>query len=144
MLAKLNTQMQTLYQLIEKKCEQSHNDKRQTRMLLNTEKLPIYINAALHHFRKCLDKPFNFVTEARRHLSPPQDFEGHILNFILLMYNQLESSKKGANKAADCDPVFFERLTNPIASSVMLAALRDNTQGISAKNLECSCILFKI
>ncbi|UKZ82727.1 hypothetical protein TrVFT333_010523 [Trichoderma virens FT-333] len=128
LLAKVNTQMQTLYQLIEDKCNASHQAKRQTRMLLNTEKLPIYINAALDHFRECFDQPFNFVTEARRHLSPPQDFRGHCQ----------KRASESDEKVADCDPAFFERLTDPIASSVMLAAMRDNTQGTYSSLFESS------
>ncbi|UKZ53308.1 hypothetical protein TrVGV298_007100 [Trichoderma virens] len=118
----IDAQLIKLYDNISSKCAESHDIKKRTRMLLNAERLPRYVNAAYDHFTQDLDEPFDFVTEARRDLSPPQDFGGHVLNFILFMYDQWETT--GIPMSG-----LFYRLAEPIASCVMLAATRDKTQG---------------
>ncbi|EHK19930.1 uncharacterized protein TRIVIDRAFT_285, partial [Trichoderma virens Gv29-8] len=125
----IDAQLIKLYDNISSKCAESHDIKKRTRMLLNAERLPRYVNAAYDHFTQDLDEPFDFVTEARRDLSPPQDFGGHVLNFILFMYDQWETT--GIPMSG-----LFYRLAEPIASCVMLAATRDKTQGTFSSLLQ--------
>lgn len=122
----IDAQLMKLSSIISDKCAASNAFKKRTRMLLNAERLPRYVNAAYDHFTRDLDEPFDFLAEARRHLSPPQDFGGHVLNLILFMYDQWETA--GAPVTT-----LFHRLARPIASCVMLAATRDKTQGTNVK-----------
>ncbi|KAL6689739.1 acyl transferase/acyl hydrolase/lysophospholipase [Trichoderma pleuroticola] len=125
----IDKQLMDLHKIISDKCTDSYTVKKEIRMLLNAERLPRYVNAAYDHFTQYLDEPFDFVTEARRHLPPPQDFGGHVLNFILFMYDQLETSKISIIG-------LFNRLSSPIASCIMLAAMRDKTQGTFSSLLQ--------
>ncbi|PTB65192.1 hypothetical protein BBK36DRAFT_1122202, partial [Trichoderma citrinoviride] len=118
----IDAQLMKLSGIISDRCAESHDFKKMTRMLLNAERLPRYVNAAYDHFTRDLEAPFDFVAEARRHISPPQDFGGHVLNLMLFMYDQWRPT--GAPVTG-----LFHRLALPVASCVMLAATRDRTQG---------------
>lgn len=118
----IDEQIEKLYDIVSSKCSLSHAHRVKARMLFNAEKLPQYVNAAYNHFSQQLHDPFDFMEEARRHIPLPQDFGGHILNLILLMYNMPE-------RLSDSTTALFRRLARPIASCVMLAATRDGTQG---------------
>lgn len=124
----IDEQLQKFYDIICDRCTDAYDSKKKTRMLLDTERLPRYVDAAYDHFTRCLDEPFDFVTEARRHLPPPQNFGAHVLNFILFMYDQWEPTNT---------PIMtlFYRLARPIASCVMLDATRGKTQGTKTYNL---------
>ncbi|KAL9572020.1 hypothetical protein ACKAV7_003852 [Fusarium commune] len=118
----IDDQVGKLYDVIISRCAKSYIYKEKIRMLLNAERLPQYVTAAYDHFSRQLDVPFDFAKEARRHTPLPKDFGGHILNLILLMYNTHDWHNINAG-------AFFQGLSLPIASCIMLAATRDNIQG---------------
>ncbi|CAM1500480.1 Fc.00g096420.m01.CDS01 [Cosmosporella sp. VM-42] len=120
---KMDDQVGKLHDIIYEKCTESHDHKRKIRMLLNAEMLPKYLDAAYKHFSKHLDVPFDFVEVASHYTSLPKNFGEHILNLILMMYNH-------HNRDSSDTPALLSRLSRPIASCVMLAATRDNTQGM--------------
>lgn len=131
----MDTQIGKLYNIILDKCARSHAQKKTVRMLLNAEVLPHYVNAAYDHFSSSLDEPFDFIEEARRHAPLPQNFGGHILNFIMVMYNHAGQYRRRVKD-------FFVRLSLPLASCIMLAATRDNIQGTcNASYIHLSCTL---
>lgn len=104
-------------------------------MLLNAEVLPHYVKAGYDHFSSSLDEPFDFIEVARRHAPLPQNFGGHILNFIMVMYNHAGQYRRRLKD-------FFVRLSVPLGSCIMLAATRDNIQGTyNASYIHLSCIL---
>ena len=121
----MDDQVGTLYNLISTKCIQSHADKKRIRMSLNAERLPQYVSMAYEHFSRRLDEPFDFVEAARRCAPLPQGFGGHVLNLIL----SLSLHKHGWDKKPED---LLSRLSPLIASCIMLAVIRDNTQGESA------------
>jgi hypothetical protein len=118
----IDDQIGKLYDAIHHRCAKSYAQKEVIRMLLNAELLPKYVNAAYDHFSQRLDVPFDFAEEARRHAPLPQEFGGHILNFISSMYNLIGGQNSDARG-------LLKRLGLPIASCIMLAATRDNLQG---------------
>ncbi|KAH6886261.1 hypothetical protein B0T10DRAFT_576010 [Thelonectria olida] len=118
----IDDQVGKLYDVISSRCAKSYAYKEKIRMSLNAERLPQYVTAAYDHFSRQLDEPFDFAKEARRHTPLPKDFRGHILNLILSMYNRNDGGKIRAE-------IFFETLSLPVASCIMLAATRDNIQG---------------
>lgn len=125
----IDGQVGKLQQVISDKCAFSYEQKRSVRMLLNTEKLPQYINAAYDHFSQDLDSPFDFLEEARRHAPLPQDFGGHILNLIITMYHSgifTPLHRQGLIYRAE---TLLDAMSLPIASCIILAATRDKTQG---------------
>lgn len=115
-------QIGQLYKIIQSKTAESYAHKKKVRVLLDADKFPQYINAACRHFAKHIDAPFDFTQEARQHMSPPRNFGGHILNLVLSIYNNSQRPWGDAHS-------LFTKLARPVASSVMLAAMRDNTQG---------------
>ena len=122
----LDEQFSKLYRLINENCARSHRHKKQIRMSLNTVRLPQYIGMAFAHFSKKKDEPFNFLEASRRCAPAPRGFGGHILDLIVSLY-RIEGSNSG-----DWLTSILISLSPLIASCIMLAALRDNTQGSKA------------
>lgn len=125
----IDEQVGKLQQVVSDKCAFSHEQKKSVRMLLNAERLPQYINAAYDHFSQNLDSPFDFLEEARRHAPLPQDFGGHILNLITTIYHSGTFTSVDRQDPTYRADTLLEALSLPIASCVILAATRDNTQG---------------
>lgn len=127
----IDNQVEKLYSLIWSKCAQSFKHKEQIRMLLNAERLPQYVNAAYDHFSQRLDEPFDFAKEARRHAPLPKGFGGHISNLMLSLYGKTESEVEDAQS-------LLKDLSHPIASCVILAATRGNTNGNELSDISVS------
>jgi hypothetical protein len=83
----LEEQVEKLYSIIRIKSDESCRQRKDARMLLESKRLSQYIGAACGHFTQHIDSPFDFAQEARRHMSLPRDLSGHVLNFIVSMYN---------------------------------------------------------
>jgi hypothetical protein len=113
------TQVKLLHEAIGSKCSESYHQKQTIRMALNSERLPQYVNKAYHHFSRHLDKPFDFVEEAHRHMPLPKSFGEHMLNLMLSIYKH----------SRDNITTTFTKLCRPVAACIMLAAMRDNIQG---------------
>lgn len=118
----MDGQVGRLYDLIENNCSRSHYGKRKIRMALNAERLPQYVNMAYEHFSKLLEEPFDFAEAARRCAPLPQGFGGHVINLVLSITRYNQSSDRWTES-------LLTRLSPLIASCIMLAATRDNTQG---------------
>lgn len=122
---RLKQQVDKLYRIIREKSDESCRQRQNARMLLESKRLSQYIGAACGHFTQHIDSPFDFAQEARQHMSLPRDLSGHILNFIVSMYNYHESTP-----LADAHSL-LPHLIRPIASAITLEALRNDTQGTS-------------
>ncbi|KAF4967420.1 hypothetical protein FSARC_5033 [Fusarium sarcochroum] len=118
----IDQQIGKLYGILTDKCKMSHDQKRQVRMLLNAEVLPLYVDSAYDHFSRSIEEPFDFVEEARRRTPVPRTFGRHILNLILTNYN---------HKSQKCSSIrdFFTGLSRPLAACVMLDAIREKSHG---------------
>lgn len=112
---------------IKKKCELSFLKKQHARMELNASGLVRFMSSAYDHFSQHLDKPFDFVTEALQRNPMPRGFQGHLLNFILLLY--IAKSESNDTTVQDPRPI-FKTLSSQVASCVMLAAARGDYKGL--------------
>ncbi|RTE83240.1 hypothetical protein BHE90_002241 [Fusarium euwallaceae] len=81
----MDEQVQKLFELIQRKCEESLLNKKRLRMLATAEKLQIYLQAAFDHFAQNLTVPFDFIKEALKHNPVPRDLGGNILKLALFM-----------------------------------------------------------
>ncbi|KAK0721616.1 hypothetical protein B0T26DRAFT_800576 [Lasiosphaeria miniovina] len=117
----IDEQIGKLQEVISSKCAASHAHKKKIRMLLNAERLPQYVDSAYDHFSQKLDEPFDFAEEARRHAEMPVDFSDHVLILIWSLYRDLD--------AAGDPGSLLTKVTRPLASCIMLDAMRDDTQG---------------
>lgn len=120
----LKRQVEELYSVIRIKSDESYKQRNNARMLLGSKRLSQYIGAACSHFTQYIDRPFDFAKEARQHMSPPRNLSGHILNFIVFMYNHQRTPFADAHS-------LLPQLVHPIASAIILEALRGDTQGMS-------------
>ncbi|RSL81830.1 hypothetical protein CEP52_017116 [Fusarium oligoseptatum] len=81
----MGEQVQKLFELIQRKCEESLLNKKRLRMLATAETLQIYLQAAFDHFAQNLTVPFDFIKGALKHNPVPRDLGGNILKLALFM-----------------------------------------------------------
>ncbi|OTA56311.1 FabD/lysophospholipase-like protein [Hypoxylon sp. EC38] len=126
----LDQQAATLFDLIKKRCSDSHLKKRQARMLANAEMLQLYLHASYDHFTKDLESPFDFVKEALRHNPVSRSFEGNILRLAVSMKSYARSLvlRNDAN-------IIFLKLAPMIASCIMFDAVRQHRLGTAEQLL---------
>ncbi|OTA77343.1 hypothetical protein M434DRAFT_402358 [Hypoxylon sp. CO27-5] len=126
----LDQQAATLFDLIKKRCSDSHLKKRQARMLANAEMLQLYLHASYDHFTKDLESPFDFVKEALRHNPVSRSFEGNILRLAVSMKSHARSLvlRNDANR-------IFLKLAPMVASCIMLDAVRQHRLGTAEQLL---------
>jgi hypothetical protein len=116
----LSDQVRKLHQRITNCCKTSYNAKKTARMLLTSDALNIYFQAAFDHFSLQLDRPFNFVEVSLKNNPIPTDFGGHILQL---------ATREFAVQHRHNGPDIFQRLSYMVASCVLLEVVR-NTKGV--------------
>ncbi len=120
----IDKQIGKLHDMIQCKCLASFGHKKQVRMLLNADRLQQYVTSAYDHFSRHLDEPFDFVKEALRHNPLPQDYDGHILNIMLSIYNDTAGLQRSRPTKE-----LLSLLSRPLASWVMLSSTTEGFQG---------------
>lgn len=116
----INTQVQTLHDTLSRRCKESFNAKRRSRMLSTSENLNIYLQSAFDHFSKDLDTPFNFMDVSFQINPIPFDFGGNILKLAVAMKSRIPSPR-----------TIFEELSFMVASCILLDCVRQNFKGTS-------------
>lgn len=119
----MDEQVQKLFELIQRKCEESLLNKKRLRMLATAEKLQIYLQAAFDHFAQNLTVPFDFIKEALKHNPVPRDLGGNILKLALFM--QSSSPDQDHYEATDV----FTTMSPMLASCFHLDSVRQNLLG---------------
>lgn len=114
----IDDQITKLHDIITKRCAESFNAKRRSRMLSNSETLNVYLQCAYDHFSQDLHKPFNFM-DISFQISPiPLDFGGNILKLAVAM-----KSRYG-------DPIkIFKELSFMVSSCILLDCVRQDWKG---------------
>lgn len=120
----MDAQISKLYDLIERKCEESKLEKQRMRMLSTAENLQIYLHAAFDHFAKNLDEPFDFIKETLKHNPIPRDFGGNILKLALAVKDKSKYADIRTNART-----IFETITPMVASCIALDSARQNLLG---------------
>jgi hypothetical protein len=117
----IDDQIRKLQEVITRRCVESFNAKRRSRMISNSEILNVYLQCAFDHFSRDLDKPFNFMDISFKINPIPQDFGGHILKLAVAL------------KARFNDPGrIFKELSHMVASCILLDCVRQKLRGMSA------------
>lgn len=117
----MDTQMEKLFQLINKRCQWSLMTKKQLRMLATADKLQVYLHAAYDHFSRDLGLPFDFITEALKHNPTPQHYGGNILDLAI-------SIKQNSQQGWTMQQI-FEKMVPMISSCIMLDSVRQKLRG---------------
>ncbi|KAF1847324.1 uncharacterized protein K460DRAFT_278260 [Cucurbitaria berberidis CBS 394.84] len=114
----INTQVQTLHDTLSRRCKESFNAKRRSRMLSTSENLNIYLQSAFDHFSNDLDTPFNFMDVSFQINPIPLDLGGNILKLAVAMMPWFSSPW-----------TIFEELSFMVASCILLDCVRQNLRG---------------
>ncbi|KAK6522294.1 hypothetical protein TWF281_002858 [Arthrobotrys megalospora] len=117
----IQTQISGLYKEIKIGIQQSHEMKRERRMLMNTAMLQRHLQSAYDHFSNNLEAPFDFVRSTFEHSPIPSDFGGNILKLILSIRKQSSVQGNGYSSLRMVAPM--------IASCIMLDAVRQQIAG---------------
>jgi hypothetical protein len=118
----IDSQVQTLYNTLSKRCKDSFHAKERSRMLSTSEDLHLYFDAAFDHFANDLNTPFDFMKVSSRIDSIPLDFTGNILKLAIAM--------RAGSKAPK---IIFEELSFMAASCILLDSVRQKLRGMSWK-----------
>jgi hypothetical protein len=116
----IDSQVQKLHGVITRRCTESFNAKRRSRMLSNSETLNVYLQCAFDHFSQDLHTPFNFMDISLKINPIPQDFGGNILKLAVAMKNQIADPKR-----------IFKELSHMVASCILLDCVRQDLKGKS-------------
>lgn len=122
----MDQQAEKMFNLIQQRCQASHLQKRQVRMLANSERFQVYLQAAYDHFTRDLGAPFDFVKEALKYSPSPRDFGGNILSLAVAIKERAVDDVVRNN----ADEI-FQRLGPMIATCVMFDAVRQSLMGTS-------------
>ncbi|KAJ2904255.1 putative patatin-like serine protein [Zalerion maritima] len=133
----MDQQVGKLSNIITKKCEKSLLIKKRVRMLSNSEKLQLYLQAAYDHFSKDLDTPFDFVKEALKHNPIPRDFGGNILNLAISIMKNCDTVDK-----VEGAQYVFNKMAPMIASCILLDSVRQNLLGTTVQLLQDAYVFF--
>ncbi|EUC48828.1 hypothetical protein COCMIDRAFT_2285 [Bipolaris oryzae ATCC 44560] len=121
----IDEQIQKLHDTLSKRCRESFNMKRKSRMLFNSDSLNVYLHSAFEHFSNDLNKPFDFINASFKINPIPLNFGGNILKLAVAM------------KARYDDPTkIFEELSFMVASCIGLDCVRQNFKGPADRILE--------
>lgn len=126
----MDAQIRELYSKVKQQCNSSYQHKRDVRMAIDAEDLPLYIHKAYEHFSKDIDTAFDILEAAKQSASPPQGFSEHLLEVLESLYGTMEMSLSSIPPKATSIEKLLVDLSPLIASSIVLVATRDNKQGI--------------
>jgi hypothetical protein len=117
----LDAQVRKLRERIIASTAISQYEKHKKSMLLNSEDLQFYLEAAFDHFARGLDKPFNFVEIALKNNPIPRDLGQNIVK-LAVMIRDLPGRPSVQN--------IFLSLAPLVASCIMLDIVRERRMGI--------------
>lgn len=115
----IDDQVNKLYDVITKRCGESFNSKRRSRMLSNSETLNVYLQCAFDHFAQDLHTPFNFMDISFKINPIPLDFGGNILKLAVAMKARYDDPRK-----------IFKELSFMVSSCILLDCVRQNLRGM--------------
>ncbi|XP_014554875.1 hypothetical protein COCVIDRAFT_39346 [Bipolaris victoriae FI3] len=121
----IDEQIQKLHDTLSRRCRESFNTKRRSRMLFNSDALNVYLHSAFEHFSNDLNKPFDFMDASFKINPIPLDFGGNILKLAVAMKAQYDDPRK-----------IFEELSFMVASCIGLDCVRQNFKGPANQILE--------
>jgi hypothetical protein len=106
----LYQQVTHLYDTIADSCNQTYHEKRQTRMLLDSESLATYVGSALDHFAQSPAAPFDFVQASVQNTPASLDIAGHLLHFTIELRARLPlySGQKILEKLSEMAALCFK------------------------------------
>ncbi|KAF1965009.1 FabD/lysophospholipase-like protein [Bimuria novae-zelandiae CBS 107.79] len=113
----LNDQIEVLHASINSALQLSFKAKQRARMLSDSDELNIYFQSAFEHFshRQGLNTPFNFVEVSLKVNPIPNNFAEHLLQLAVVVKTRWSRRES---------EWIFERLSDMVASSVMLDCVR--------------------
>jgi hypothetical protein len=114
----IDDQIKKLRETITRRCAESFNAKRRSRMLSNSDNLNVYLQCAFDHFSQDLHTPFNFMDISFKINPIPLDFGGNILKLAVAMKAQFDDPRK-----------IFKELSHIVASCILLDCVRHNLKG---------------
>lgn len=114
----IDEQIQKLHDTLSRRCRESFNTKRRSRMLFNSDALNVYLHSAFEHFSNDLNKPFDFMDASFKINPIPLDFGGNILKLAVAMKARYDDPRK-----------IFEELSFMVASCIGLDCVRQNFKG---------------
>ncbi|KAF2019496.1 hypothetical protein BU24DRAFT_431280 [Aaosphaeria arxii CBS 175.79] len=114
----INSQVQTLHDAVSRRCKESSNSKRRSRMLSTSDTLNVYLQSAFEHFSTDLDVPFNFMDVSFQINPIPLDFGGNILKLAVAMKRLFTDACR-----------LFQELSFMVASCILLDCVRQNIRG---------------
>jgi hypothetical protein len=114
----IDDQVKKLREVITRRCAESFNAKRRSRMLSNSENLNVYLQCAFDHFSQDLHTPFNFMDISFKINPIPLDFGGNILKLAVAMKAQLDDPRR-----------IFKDLSLMVASCILLDCVRQDLKG---------------
>lgn len=125
----IDDQVKKLHQVITRRCAESFNAKRRSRMLSNSDNLNVYLQCAFDHFSQDLHTPFDFMDISFKINPIPLDFGGNILKLAVAMKAQFDNPRK-----------IFKELSLMVASCILLDCVRQDLKGSAEQILETQYI----
>ncbi|KAJ8114147.1 hypothetical protein OPT61_g3904 [Boeremia exigua] len=121
----IDDQVKKLHEVITRRCSESFDAKKRSRMLSNSENLNVYLQCAFDHFSQDLHIPFNFMDVSFKINPIPLDFGGNILKLAVAMKSQFIDPGK-----------LFKDLSHMVASFILLDCVRQDLKGSAEQILE--------
>jgi len=116
----IDDQVKKLHDVVIRRCTESFNAKRRSRMLSNSETLNVYLQCAFDHFAQDLHSPFDFMDVSFKMNPIPLDFGGNILKLAVALKARFDDPKR-----------IFKELSFMVASCILLDCVRQNLRGKS-------------
>ncbi|KAF2134377.1 hypothetical protein P153DRAFT_402048 [Dothidotthia symphoricarpi CBS 119687] len=114
----IDEQVKKLHDVVSKRCTESFNAKRKSRMLSNSDALNVYLQCAFDHFAQDLHTPFNFMDISFKINPIPLDFGGNILKLAVAMKSQYNDPTR-----------IFQELSFMVSSCILLDIARQSLKG---------------
>lgn len=121
----IDDQIKKLHDVITKRCNESFNAKRRSRMLSNSETLKVYLECAFDHFAQDLHTPFDFMDVSFKINPIPLDFGGNILKLAVALKDRFEDPRR-----------IFKELSFMVSSCILLDIVRQSLRGPADQLLE--------
>ncbi|KAL5397840.1 hypothetical protein PMIN03_006175 [Paraphaeosphaeria minitans] len=122
----IDDQVEKLHDEITRRCSESFNAKRRSRMLSNSETLNTYLQCAFDHFSQDLHQPFDFMDISFKINPIPSHFGGNILRLAVAMQSRHRDNPR----------TMFKELSYMVASCILLDCARHSLQGPAEQILE--------
>lgn len=118
----MQTQIETLYQVIAAASDHSSERKKESRMLLDAREFQLYLQFAFDFFSNTLDQPFDFVQASFANNSISSNFANNILRLAIAIMEACADRLKAEH--------LFDELSFMVASCIMLDSTRRKIRGM--------------